>query len=98
MSAHTELNQALLALTGKLQSLNDLVTANKFMVEALAQQGEALKQMDGAETKDMLRQQARAKFHPETGTAPNAAALAVLEEALGHQPRSAEIIPFPGSV
>ncbi|KIC07795.1 hypothetical protein RA19_21960 [Leisingera sp. ANG-M1] len=98
MSAHTDLNEALLALTGKLQSLNDLVTANQFMVEALAEQGEALKQLDGMETKDMLRQQARARFHPQTGTAPNAAALAILEEVLGRQPQSAEIIPFPARV
>jgi len=95
MSAHTDLNQALLALTGKLQSLNDLVTANQFMAEALAEQGAALKQLDGMETKDMLRRQARARFHPETGSAPNAAALAILEEVLGRQPESAEIIPFP---
>ena len=95
MSAHTDLNEALLALTGKLQSLNDLVTANQFMVEALAEQGEALKKLDGTATKDLLRRQARARFHPKTGSAPNAAALAVLEEVLGRQPESAEIIPFP---
>jgi hypothetical protein len=95
MSAHTDLNEALLALTGKLQSLNDLVTANQFMVDALAQQGEAMKQQDGFEAKDMLRRQARDRFHPQPGTAPNAAVLAILEEALGRQPQSAEIIPFP---
>ncbi|MEX0300908.1 MAG: hypothetical protein AB3N24_00660 [Leisingera sp.] len=95
MSAHTDLNEALLALTGKLQSLNDLVTANQFMIDALAEQGEALKNLDGLQTKDMLRGQARAKFHPETGSTPNATALAILEEVLGRQPQSAEIIPFP---
>ncbi|UWQ31696.1 hypothetical protein K3555_13965 [Leisingera sp. M527] len=95
MSAHTNMNTALLALTAKLQSLNDLVTANQFMVEALADQGDALKQMDGAATKDMLRRQAREKFHPDTGTVPNAAALAILEGVLSHQRDSAEIIPFP---
>ncbi|WP_264212892.1 hypothetical protein [Leisingera thetidis] len=95
MPAHTDLNEALAALTDKLRSLNDLVTANQFMVEALARQGEELKQMDGAGTKDMLRRQARARFHPDTGTAPNAAALAILEDVLSLQQESAEIIPFP---
>lgn len=95
MSAHTDMNEALAALTDKLSSLNDLVAANHFMVEALAQQGETLQHLDATGSKDMLRRQARARFHPETGTAPNAAVLAILEEVLGRQPQSAEIIPFP---
>ncbi|AHD01490.1 hypothetical protein [Leisingera methylohalidivorans] len=95
MSAHSNLNTALLVLTEKLQSLNDLVTANRFMIDALADQGDALKQMDGVQTKDMLRRQAREKFHPDTGTVPNAAALAILEGVLSHHQDSAEIIPFP---
>ena len=95
MSANTEMNEALAVLTDKLRSLNDLVAANQFMVEALAQQGETLKQMDASGSKDMLRRQARARFNPDTGTAPNAAVLAVLEEVLGRQQQSAEIIPFP---
>lgn len=95
MSAHSNMNQALDALADKLQSLNDLVSANLFMVEVMTRQGKNLKQIDGMEPKDMLRSQARAKFHPETGTAPNPAVLAILEEVLGSQQHSAEIIPFP---
>lgn len=95
MSAHTDMNAALTTLKEKLQSLNDLVTANHFMVEAMARQQQELHQMDAQETRVMLRQQAREKFHPETGATPNAAALAVLEQALAQQQDSAEIIPFP---
>lgn len=95
MSAPADMNAALAALTDKLRSLNDLVTANHFMVEALAAQQDQLKQMGLRETQDLLRRQARAKFHPETGTAPNPAALAVLEEVLSPQQQGAEIIPFP---
>ena len=95
MSAHSDLDGALEALQGKLKSLNDLVRANQFMVEAMAGQGDALKQLSSSRTKDMLRRQARAQFHPDTGTAPDAAVLAILEEVLGHQEESAEIIPFP---
>ncbi|MEW2911339.1 hypothetical protein [Leisingera sp. JC11] len=95
MSAHADLNGALDALHDKLKSLNDLVRANQFMVEAMAGQGEQLKQMSSDRTRDMLRRQARARFHPETGSAPDAAVLAILEEVLGHQQESAEIIPFP---
>ncbi|CUH98088.1 hypothetical protein PNH50_12195 [Leisingera aquaemixtae] len=95
MSEHADMNEALAALTDKLRSLNDLVTANQFMVEALAQQGGTLQQLDASSSKAMLRRQARVRFHPETGTAPNAAVLAVLEEVLGRQQESAEIIPFP---
>lgn len=95
MSEHADMNEALAALTDKLRSLNDLVTANQFMVEALARQGRTLQQQDASSSKAMLRRQARARFHPETGTAPDAAVLAVLEEILGRQQESAEIIPFP---
>lgn len=96
MSAHSDMNTALVKLRERLQSLNDLVTANHFMVEAMARQQEDLRQMGGAETRAMLRQQAREKFHPDTGATPNAAALAVLEQALSQQQQhSAEIIPFP---
>ncbi|MBY6056662.1 hypothetical protein [Leisingera daeponensis] len=95
MSAHCELNGALDALQDKLKSLNDLVRANQFMVEAMARQGRELRGMSSSRTKDMLRSQARARFHPETGTAPDAAVLAILEEVLGHQQECAEIIPFP---
>lgn len=97
MSAHTDMNAALAALTDRLRSLNDLVTANHFMVETMACQQDQLKQMGVRETQDFLRRQARAKFHPETGDAPNPAALAVLEEVLGPQPQGAEIIPFPAA-
>ena len=95
MSAHSDLNGALDALQGKLKSLNDLVRANQFMVEAMAGQGEELKQMSSNRTRDMLRHQARARFHPETGAAPDAAVLAILEEVLAPHQESAEIIPFP---
>ncbi|NVK13951.1 MAG: hypothetical protein HWE35_07185 [Rhodobacteraceae bacterium] len=95
MSAHADLNGALDALQGKLQSLNDLVRANQFMVEAMASQGDALKQMSSEHTRDMLRHQARVRFHPETGTSPDAAVLAILEEVLAPRQESAEIIPFP---
>ena len=79
MSAHTDMNAALTALSERLRALNDLVTANHFMVEAMACQQDQLKQMGVRETREFLRQQAREKFHPETGAAPNPAALAVLE-------------------
>lgn len=95
MSAEADLDQALDALAQKLEELNDLTRANRFMVEAMAGQGDALKQMSSRRTRDMLRCQARAQFHPDTGTAPDAAVLAILEEVLGSQGESAEIIPFP---
>lgn len=95
MSAHTDLNGALDALQLKLKSLNDLVSANQFMVEVMAGQGDALKQMSSSRTRDMLRRKARAKFHPDNGSDPDAAVLAILEEVLGQQQESAEIIPFP---
>lgn len=95
MSAHTDLNGALYALQLKLKSLNDLVSANQFMVEVMAGQGDALKQMSSSRTRDMLRRKARAKFHPDNGSDPDAAVLAILEEVLGQQQESAEIIPFP---
>ncbi|WP_417474899.1 hypothetical protein [Leisingera sp.] len=95
MSAHTDMTAALTALTDRLRELNDLVTANHFMVEAMASQQDQLKQMSVTETRAFLRRQAREKFHPETGDAPNPAALAVLEEVLSPNQQSAEIIAFP---
>ena len=95
MPAQNSMDDALLTLAEKLQSLNDLVAANRFMVEAMVRESNALKRMDDASTKDMLRRRARAAYHPVTGSAPNAAVLAILEQVLGGRQQAAEIIPFP---
>lgn len=95
MSADQKMSLALAALEQQLETLKNLSDANEFMVTALKEQGEVLRQMEADTARDMLRKQARARFSEDEGVKPNAAVLAVLEKSLGTG-LGAEIIPFPG--
>lgn len=94
MSANQKLTLALAALEQQLETLKTLTDANEFMVTALKEQGEDLRQMEADAARDMLRGQARARFDAEDGTAPDAAVLAILEQSLGTG-LGAQIIPLP---
>ena len=94
--AYTNVNEALGALDRKIEVLNNLVVANDFLVTCMREEGERLQVMGGDETRNMLRERARRKFHQDSGEAPNPAVLSILEQALGNG-HTAEVIPFPGS-
>lgn len=96
MSADQKLSLALATLEQQLETLKTLTDANEFMVSALKEQGDALRMMEAETARELLRKQARARFGEDSGSEPDAAVLAVLEESLGTG-LSAEIIPFPGA-
>ncbi|WP_083097375.1 hypothetical protein [Pseudophaeobacter leonis] len=96
MSTNQNLTTALTALEEHLKTLQALTDANEFMVTALKEQGDALKHMEAEPARELLRGQARARFSPDQGDAPDAAVLNVLEQSLGRG-LGAQIIPFPGS-
>jgi hypothetical protein len=97
MSTNQNLTTALTALEEHLKTLQALTDANEFMVTALKEQGDALKQMEAEPARELLRGQARARFGAGEGQgeAPDAAVLNVLEQSLG-KGLGAQIIPFPG--
>ncbi len=94
--AYNDVNDALGVLDRKIEVLNNLVTANDFMITCMREEATRLNQMDGEATRTMLRNRARQTFRPQGGQQPNAAVLAILEEALGNG-HSAEVIQFPGA-
>ncbi len=92
---YANVNDALGALDHKIEVLNNLVTANDFLVTCMREEAERLTALGGDETREMLRQRARRKFRQNGGEQPNPAVLSILEQALGNG-ANAEIIPFPG--
>ncbi|MBT8154146.1 hypothetical protein KMP13_09610 [Epibacterium ulvae] len=91
---YSNVNEALGALDRKVEVLNNLVLANDFLVSCMREEAERLHVMGGDETREMLRERARAKFRQNDGEEPNPAVLSILEQALGNG-HTAEIIPFP---
>jgi len=85
---------ALGALDRKLDALDTMTEVNSFLVSVLREHEQDLIRMSPQETRELLRQKARAVYRPDGGTKPNAKALELLEETLG-QGQSADIIPFP---
>ncbi|NIZ14951.1 hypothetical protein [Phaeobacter sp. HF9A] len=95
MSGNNDVTGALRVLDEKLETLGTMTEVNSFLITALREHEQDLMRMDPQETRAMLRRKARDLFRPDGGRAPNAAALALLEETLGNG-QSAEIIAFPG--
>jgi hypothetical protein len=100
MSQHSNLQEALGVLDGRLRSLHALTRANSFLVEILRNEREVLEKMDGDVARDMLRARARRHFGAEAGENACPETLKVLETALSQpceaaQTESAQIIPFP---
>jgi hypothetical protein len=92
MSANSNLNEALGVLGDKLQSLNAMVLANQFMVDALRDHDVKLKALDAEAARSFLRQSARKEFG-EDETKQDVLTLILTAMA----PRqSAKIIQFPG--
>jgi len=91
MSANSNLNEALGVLGDKLQSLNAMVLANQFMVDALRDHDVKLKALDAETARSFLRQLARKTFG-EDETKQDV--LALILDAMAPR-QSADIIPFP---
>lgn len=79
-------------LDEKLQSLNAMMLANQFLVDALRDHETKLKALDAEGARGFLRQSARVKFGDDDA---QKGILAILEQVLG-QRQSAKIIQFPG--
>ena len=94
MSAYQDLNAALAALKEKLDALQVMAEANKFLVQTLKDEGEALLGLEAEPARALIRKKARAKFGAKNGTQPDAAVLALLEQSLSSGLK-ADVIPFP---
>ena len=94
MSAYSNLNDALGALEEKLKTLQSVTEANQFLVEAMHDHGDELKNMGGQETRAAMLDWARAEFGAGSSR-ENEAVLDILENSFG-PPKTARIIPFPG--
>ncbi len=94
MSAQSNMTEALELLNEKLDVLQVMTEVNSFLVAQMRENKDVLKQMSDQEARDMLRRKARAVYHFDGGSSPNAKAMALVEKTLGN-PVSAQIIPFP---
>jgi len=92
MSANSNLNEALGVLGDKLQSLNDMVLANQFMIDAVRDHEAKLKVLDAEAARSFMRQIARKKFGEDEAMQD---VLALILNAMAPR-QSAEIIQFPG--
>ena len=93
MSANSNLTEALGVLDEKLQSLNVMMLANQFLVDALRDHEVKLKALDAEGARAFLRQFARVKFGEDDA---NEEVLTQLMQILTPR-QSADIIPVPGS-
>lgn len=93
MSANSNLNAALDVLDGKLQSLQAMMRANQFMIDAMREQEQVLKRMDAEQARTLLRDAARSKFGEQDADSD---VLAILDPILAPR-QMADIIPFPGT-
>ncbi|KJZ23942.1 hypothetical protein [Tritonibacter mobilis] len=94
MSGNNEMQSALGALDEKLDALDTMTEVNSFLVSALREHEQELIRMSPQETREMLRQKARAYYRVDGGERPNPKALDLLEKTLGSG-HTAEIIQFP---
>ena len=92
MSANSNLNEALGVLGDKLQSLNDMVLANQFMIDAVRDHEAKLKALDAEAARSFMRQIARKKFGEDEAKED---VLTLILNAMAPR-QSAEIIQFPG--
>ncbi|NIZ63114.1 hypothetical protein DL239_19295 [Sedimentitalea sp. CY04] len=92
MSANSNLNEALGVLGDKLQSLNAMVLANQFMIDAVRDHEAKLKALDAEAARSFMRQIARKKFGEDEAMQD---VLALILNAMAPR-QSAEIIQFPG--
>ena len=92
MSANSNLNEALGVLGDKLQSLNDMVLANQFMIDAVRDHEAKLKALDAEAARSFMRQIARKKFGEDEAMED---VLTLILNAMAPR-QSAEIIQFPG--
>jgi len=93
MSVNSNLNAALGMLDDKLQSLQTMMRANQFMIDAMRDQEQVLKRMDAEEARSLLRDAARSKFGAQDADRD---VLAILDQIFAPR-QMAEIIPFPGT-
>ena len=92
MSANSNLNEALGVLGDKLQSLNDMVLANQFMIDSVRDHEATLKALDAEAARSFMRQIARKKFGEDEAMQD---VLSLILNAMAPR-QSAEIIQFPG--
>jgi hypothetical protein len=92
MSANSNLDTALGVLDAKLQSLQAMMLANQFLVDALREQEQVLSVLDAEAARGLLRKSARLKFGADDA---NKDILAILMQILAPR-QTAKIIPFPG--
>ena len=92
MSANSNLNEALGVLGDKLQSLNDMVLANQFMIDAVRDHEAKLKALDAEAARSFMRQIARKIFGEDEAMQD---VLALILNAMAPR-QTAEIIQFPG--